>query len=182
MGIFNNKKIFSIKIKAIESDEKYNEPFISVYVEGSGSNKVIGIKNPSSDALDLSKYSIKAVTSSSAKEYKLTGTLSSNDTLYLINKASTLLNYFESTTHIILTNDVVNFNGDDAICLFKEGELIDIIGDLETKPSAGWVISGNITTKNHTLVRSSSVKKGNTIFDASEWIGYDQDNIDFLNN
>jgi len=81
-----------------------------------------------------------------------------------------------------LTNDVVNFNGDDAICLFKEGELIDIIGDLETKPSAGWVISGNITTKNHTLVRSSSVKKGNTIFDASEWIGYDQDNIDFLNN
>ena len=181
-GNIQQQKIFSIKIKAIESDEKYNEPFISVYVEGSGSNKVIGIKNPSSDALDLSKYSIKAVTSSSAKEYKLTGTLSSNDTLYLINKASTLLNYFESTTHIILTNDVVNFNGDDAICLFKEGELIDLIGDLETKPSAGWVISGNITTKNHTLVRSSSVKKGNTIFDASEWIGYDQDNIDFLNN
>ena len=181
-GNIQQQKIFSIKIKAIESDEKYNEPFISVYVEGSGSNKVIGIKNPSSDALDLSKYSIKAVTSSSAKEYKLTGTLCSNDTLYLINKASTLLNYFESTTHVILTNDVVNFNGDDALCLFKEGELIDIIGDLETKPSAGWVISGNITTKNHTLVRSSSVKKGNTIFDASEWIGYDQDNIDFLNN
>lgn len=82
-GNIQQQKIFSIKIKAIESDEKYNEPFISVYVEGSGSNKVIGIKNPSSDALDLSKYSIKAVTSSSAKEYKLTGTLSSNDTLYL---------------------------------------------------------------------------------------------------
>ncbi len=79
-------------------------------------------------------------------------------------------------------NSVINFNGDDSIVLLKGSTPIDSIGQI-----GGYVVWGvdPVTTKDHTLVRKSSVCTGDP--DATdaydpvpEWDGYAQDTFDYL--
>ena len=85
-------------------------------------------------------------------------------------------------------------NGDDGYCLTMGTEadhvLVDCIGDFGTDPGSGWPVAGvNNATKDHTLVRKSSVVSGNggdwvtsagTSADDSEWIVYDQNTWTYL--
>ena len=81
-----------------------------------------------------------------------------------------LINYQADNSILVSEADIVgpstnfgspiNFNGNDPIGLFKEGVLIDIVGQL------------NNTSKhieNATYRRKATVSKPNTTFDASEW-------------
>ena len=60
-------------------------------------------------------------------------------------------------------NSITGFNGNDAIGLFKNGVLIDILGTL-----------GNSSdfAKNTTLVRNANIAFGSTVFNATEWSNY----------
>jgi len=82
----------------------------------------------------------------------------------------------------------LNHNGDDALGLAYQGQLIDIIGESGVAPSGGWDIAGiNKATKDHTLIRKASINTGNTNWgnssgtntDNSEWI---VSNIDDISN
>lgn len=143
------------------------ELFISEYVEpDGGNNKAIEIVNLSSAVIDLAAYSIKKQSNGSGDwihEFPLSGTINVNDVVVLIN--------YQSDNSILVSEaDIVgpstnfgspiNFNGNDPIGLFKEGALIDIVGQL------------NNTSKhieNATYRRKATVSKPNTTFDASEW-------------
>ena len=87
-------------------------------------------------------------------------------------------------------------NGDDVFALIniKTGDVLDIIGDIGEDPGDGWDVAGVVNaTKDHTLVRKSSVYSGNlgqwsnsagTNVDDSEWIVLDNEvweNLGFHN-
>ena len=154
--------------------------FFSEYAEGSSNNKYVEIYNPSSTTVNLNNYQIKGTNNGTAwgdngeRELALGGTLAANSVYIIctdaadpaiIAKADLALPY-ESPVH---------YNGNDAIAIFGiDGSgnftvIMDVIGVQSSDPGpAGWNVAG-ITgaTKDHTLVRKSSINKGNTNWENS---------------
>jgi hypothetical protein len=66
----------------------------------------------------------------------------------------------------LASSSVINFNGNDAIGLFYNDQLIDLIGNPDLSPGDGWDVAGiSEATKDHTLIRKVRTLKG-----ATNWI------------
>lgn len=158
--------------------------FISEYTEaGSGSNKAIELFNGTGLPVDLSAYTVKLASNggawSTTNVAVLTGyTLAHNEVFVIANASATqpILDVAD------MTSTVTFFNGDDAVGLFKNDILIDIIGVQGVDPGAAWPVAGvNNATADHTLIRKPVVVEGNTDWtvsagtnaDDSEWIVID---------
>jgi hypothetical protein len=152
--------------------------FFSEYIEGSSNNKAIEIFNGTGAAVDLSIYSVKLFgngSPTSTASQALTGTLANND-VYVISNASanaTILGIKD------ITSGVANYNGDDALGLYKNDVLIDVIGVIGTDPGTNWVV-GTGATSEYTLVRKSNVIAGLTSWDTAQWDVYAQDTTTYL--
>ena len=174
-----------------------NQIFFSEYAEGSSNNKYLEIYNGSGSDIDLSQYAIASCSNgcgnSSSWDYpeNITfdgGTIVSAGDVYVIAHPSadaTILAQADYTGFLYLSN------GNDAFGIVNAstGEIIDIIGDRGSDPGDGWDVAGvTAATKDHTLVRKSSVEQGNsdwasssgTDASSSEWIVYDLDTWDYL--
>ncbi|MCQ8891468.1 ExeM/NucH family extracellular endonuclease [Pseudoalteromonas carrageenovora] len=158
---------------------------ISEYIEGSGYNKAIELYNNTSTDIDLSEYSLQRYSNGSASvstEITLNGTLAANSTYVIVNadtRASTDL-----SDKADLLDSVVNFNGDDAIVLTKDGAVIDSFGQVGVDPGSSWSEDG-VSTANQTLRRKDEVTTGRTTPNAEfnpseEWVQFDQDDFDGL--
>ena len=164
----------------VGSDNQTANLFFSEYAEGSSNNKYVEIYNPSSTTVNLNNYQIKGTNNGTAwgdngeRELALGGTLAANSVYVIctdaadpaiIAKADLALPY-ESPVH---------YNGNDAIAIFGiDGSgnftvLMDVIGVQSSDPGpAGWNVAGVTgATKDHTLVRKSSISKGNTNWENS---------------
>jgi len=156
--------------------------FISEYIEGSSSNKALEIYNGTGSAVALSAYSMKLYSngsSTASNTLTLSGTLASGGVYAIANSAA-------NATIIGLcnvTNAVTNFNGNDAVGLYKNDVLIDIIGVIGENPAA-WTGTGansvSGSTANMTLVRTSSTSAPNATFTWSEWNAYTLDTTTYL--
>ncbi len=188
--------------------------FFSEFIEGSSNNKGFEIFNPNGTTVDLTKYKVKlsnngagfGIPSGQTVEdtryvLPLTGTLAAGEVLVVANasaiqaildKADVTLAY-NSTANGCDGCNVVSFNGDDALGLFKDDVLIDVVGegvhDDTNNPIDGWDVAGTtLATKDYTLVRKSSVTEGTTTWtesagtdaDNSQWIVYPKDNVEYL--
>ena len=166
---------------------------ISEYSEGSSYNKYIEIYNPTDSAIDLSDYQIWKISNGGDWEegagngLDLSGSLASND-VYVVCHSS-IDEGIASLCDILSGTQTVNFNGDDAVGLAYNLELIDQIGDAGNDPGNGWEVSGiSDATKDHTLVRKSNILIGNTDWGSSagsssedsEWEVYPQNTWTFL--
>ncbi len=162
------------------------ELFISEYGEPNGGNgKYIEIYNASSAQVDLSAYSLWKIGNGGTwpETYlNLSGTLESDSTYVIANNAGDVpgADLYESF--------IINFNGDDAIGLAKDSVLIDAVGQDGPDPGNGFDVAGVFEgTKDHTLLRKSSVQAPNVSWIASagtdsissEWlvIPYSQANL-----
>ena len=156
---------------------------ISEYIEGGSLNKAIEIYNGTGGPVDLTSYSIQlysngALTPSASAD--LSGTIADGAVFVIANPGASqaILDVADLTN-----GSVINFNGDDVFALLKDGQFIDVIGQI-ADPSAVWG-SGAVTTKDHTLVRNANVCLGDPdaydAFDpADEWAGYAKDTFDML--
>ncbi|MDX9846333.1 MAG: Ig-like domain-containing protein [Tenuifilaceae bacterium] len=183
--------------------EPGSDLFFSEYIEGDGNNRAFEIFNPTAETIDLSHYVIKQSYNGAGwgirdgvemTEYilPLTGTLESK-AVYVIYNA-------DAGTDISNVGDLslaygtgcdgcrmVSFTGNDALGLFKDGELIDQIGDPSSNTNFD-VAGVTGASVDHTLVRKSSVVKGNinwavsagTNTEDSEWIVFDKDTYEHL--
>lgn len=153
--------------------------FISEYIEGSSNNKAIEIYNGTGSPVDLGTggytlelYSNGASVPSQSKN--LDGVIVSGDVFVIIHPSATdagILAAADDSNSV-----VVNFSGDDAVALRKNGVLIDVFGQIGFDPGTNWG-SGLTSTADHTLVRKSSIcagdPNGSDAFDpAIEWDGF----------
>ncbi|GAB1468915.1 hypothetical protein MASR2M64_16790 [Candidatus Cloacimonadota bacterium] len=152
--------------------------FISEYTEsGSGNNKALELFNGTGSSVDLSAYSMKLAINGGAwgTTLVLAGTLAHGDVYVVANAGATAGMLAVSDT----TSTITYFNGDDAVGLFKNDVLIDIIGVQGVDPGSSWPVAGVANgTMDHTLIRKPTVIQGNidwtvsagTTEENSEWI------------
>lgn len=147
------------------------ELLFSEYIEGSSNNKALEISNATGSAVNLSVYSVKKQTNGSgswSSGISLSGTLSNGSKFTLVNSAIASSCYATGSANISTAAAEMTFNGNDAIGLFKNGVLIDIIGTF----NGGTANFG----ANVTLRRKSNVASPNTTFNIStEWDSYSSD-------
>jgi hypothetical protein len=139
--------------------------FISEYIEGSGYNKVIEIYNGTGAAVDLSNYSLfKQVNGAGAygDELALSGTLLNADVFVIsyVSGSNAASAGILAVTDLQTASAAINFNGNDAVGLFKNGIQIDEVGVFNQTASWGTDL---------TLIRKSSANVPKAIYDAADW-------------
>ena len=163
-------------------DPGCTELFFSEYIEGSSFNKCVEIYNPTMSTVDLAAggYGIALYSNGAASPTStdnLSGSIISGGTYVVCNASAA----FSSDA----TSGTVNFNGDDAFALTKNGENIDVIGKIGEDPAGGEWGSGDASTANNTIRRNMNITSGDPDgsddFDpADEWTGYANNNADDL--
>lgn len=163
-----------VLVKAIPS-EVVIDLFISEYAEGSSSNKYVEIYNPTNAAIDLSGYSIALYNNgaTTAQVLQLSGSLAAGG-IYIIasnDAKAEILAVADLHPAYVSGQFSASWNGDDAVALLKGTEILDLIGVVGERPaSGGWTVGETAdATKDHTLVRKSTVLGPSKIWNTSEW-------------
>lgn len=142
----------------IETGNYAKDLIISEYVEGSSNNKYIEIYNGTGSSIDLSDYKLQMYTNGSStpsNNIQLNGTLEHNACKVYKNSAA---NKYNGNAE---SNSAVNFNGNDAIALYKISteSYVDIFGVIGTDPGTAWTCEQH-STLDKTLRRKSTVREG----------------------
>jgi len=188
-----------------------SELFISEYVEGWSNNKALEIVNPTNASIDLSSYELRRYSNGSStadpstKRIALSGNLAAYSVIvFVIDKRDStgtgqeapVWDTLQNQADVFLcpsytVNNVMYFNGNDAIALFKGTTVVDVIGKVgedpgtlngttsSSDPHFGWpLISVSMDsiawTKDHVLIRKFNVTQGDVnatdVFDPkTEW-------------
>lgn len=107
------------------------ELYFSEYLEGSSNNKALEIANATGASISLSVYSVKKQTNGSgawSTGLTLSGTLANNAKFVIVNSSISSGCYSTTTANLSSGGTEMTFNGNDAVGLFKNGVLIDVIG------------------------------------------------------
>ncbi len=148
----------------------------SEYIEGSGNNKALEIANNTGSSVNLSAYTIKKQTNGSGSwstGLALSGTLTTGSKFVVVNSSMSSSCFPSSSANISTTATELTFNGNDAVGLFKNGVLIDIIGTFNGG-TANFAVDV-------TLRRKSTVTSPSTTFNLSgQWDSYSQDTCNNL--
>ncbi len=161
------------------------EVLITEYVEGSSNNKAIEITNMGDTPVELGAggYALKLFSNGRAIDdpYRtevLTGSLAAGESLVLVNSAA--------SAELLVKGEisaVTGFNGDDAVGLFANDQLLDKIGQIGVDPGSSWN-DGTVSTLNHTLRRkegsSADIDNAQPFYPSNNWIALPQDTIDGL--
>ena len=157
---------------------------ISEYVEGSSNNKAIEIYNGTGETVNLSDYSVELYLNGSKEAGKseiLSGELKHDETYVIVNsQAGDILKSKADK----LSTSVTSYNGDDAIVLKHNDEVIDSVGKVGEDPGTAWENNG-ASTLDMTLIRKPSISEGDKNisdeFDpSSEWIACSKDTFENL--
>ena len=185
----NNKSAKSAPVNATTTAGTSNgitELFISEYIEpGSGNEKAIEIVNLTGATINLADYSIQKQSNGGSwvDDYPLgNANIIPGDVFVIVHVDVTepaLLNEADLfgppnvDTSPYGFGSPLNFNGNDPVGLYKNGVLIDIIGNEGDS-------SNHI--QNKTYRRKSSIMGPNTNFDTNEWLVLAVDTFDGIGN
>ncbi|MFA6647955.1 MAG: lamin tail domain-containing protein, partial [Candidatus Izemoplasmatales bacterium] len=155
------------------SFEGATDLFISEYGEGSSYNRWIEIYNGTQFPVDMSEYSYaydqnKNGTWSSISS--LSGTLNPGEVYVIVDSYAS--STYEAYADIQFFLD---YSGDDAVGLLKNGSLIDIVGVFGQDPGTGWTVNGTANaTYDNVIRRKASAYQPTTSWNSSDWevLGY----------
>ncbi len=130
----------------------FNTLFISEYIEGSGNNKAIELSNWTGAPVDLNGYTLARDANGGGNwsgTVTLSGTVADQDVWVIArgNASSTIVN---AADQLVSSGSALDFNGNDPVGLFLNGNLIDIVGTFGS--------GSNDFAKDETLVRKSNVQ------------------------
>ena len=162
--------VLTFVVFAVSAFAQATELIISEYIEGSSYNKAIEIFNGTGADVDLSEYALEKDSNGAGtwgNSYSYSGTLADGDVFVLANSQADpeILNVADD-----IDNGVINFNGNDAVRLVKNGVVLDFFGNL----------SGVDFAANVTLVRADSIASPVTTWDEIEWIAYSSNTFTYL--
>ena len=148
----------------------------SEYIEGSSNNKALEIANNTGSSVSLSAYSIKKQTNGAGSwstGLALSGTLTTGSKFVIVNSSISSTCFSTSAANISTSGTELMFNGNDAVGLFKNGVLIDIIGTFNGGTAN---FAADVT-----LRRKSTVTYPSTTFNlSSQWDSYTTDTCNNL--
>ena len=161
---------------AAASSATATDLLFSEYIEGSSNNKALEISNATGAAINLSIYSIKKQTNGAgawSTGLSLTGTLITGSKFTIVNNLMASSCYATSSANLSTAATEMTFNGNDALGLFKNGILIDIIGTF----NGG---TANFAA-DQTIRRKSTVTAPTTTFNkTTQWDSYTSDTCNNL--
>ncbi|WP_158729437.1 MULTISPECIES: endonuclease [unclassified Flavobacterium] len=147
------------------SNNTATDLLFSEYIEGSSNNKALEISNATGTSVNLSLYSIKRQANGAgawSTGLALTGTISSGGKYTIVNSLMASSCYPTSSANLSTSATEMTFNGNDAVGLFKNGVLIDIIGTFN-----GGTANFSI---DETIRRKATVTAPSTTFNkATQW-------------
>ncbi|MGL4293800.1 MAG: endonuclease [Bacteroidales bacterium] len=151
------------QIDIYQGDLTAGNLILSEYIEGSGNNKAIELYNGTSRTIDLSQYSIRKQSNGNGSfsfEYMLSGTLNSGKTYFLCHPNAN--ESLKAIADLIVLPDggPLNFNGNDAVALYHNGIMIDLIGEKDNPVMWG---------DNRTLIRKKEVTHPSVSFELTNW-------------
>ena len=135
---------------------------ISEYSEGKSFNKFLEITNVSGNEIDLSAYTLRIYTNgneSSFKEQQLSGTLAAGASKVYMHSDADVSLLPAGVNAEAISDNVINFNGDDPMAIVCNGEVTDLLGTF------GDVDYGKDTT----LRRKSTVTEPSAVYNSEEW-------------
>ncbi len=177
----------------------------SEYAEGTSYNKYLEIYNHSDDVVNLSNYAFPSCSNGCDADgewdymnYFPDGAIINPGDVYVIAHPNAINPSSQYYTEEIAIHSDHEFtylsNGNDVFALININtqQVLDVIGAVGPDPGDGWDVAGVVNaTKDHTLLRKSSISIGNggewvnsagTDIDDSEWIVLDNevwDNLGF---
>ncbi len=143
--------------------------FFSEYIEGSSYNKALEISNFTGSTIDLSAYTIKKQTNGVGNwsgGFSLMGALAHGGSFMLAYVDADMA--ITERADIVSSNGELSFNGNDPVSLWKNDQLIDVIGVYNNT---------SVFAEDVTLVRKATVKSPVTSYDATEWTVLATDNF-----
>lgn len=158
---------------SISTDNECGDLFFSEYVHTYSNDQAIEIFNPNSNPADLTEYELRIYldgASSPTNTISLAGPLSQNEVYVVANPNADLAVLAVAD----LTSISCNWGGDDAIGLFHNNVLIDVIGDIGVDPGLYWPAGNGAITAGQTLVRNPVIRQGETSWNISgaHWTGF----------
>ena len=150
------------RLNVYQGDQKAGDLIISTYVEGSSWNKAVELYNGTGKTIDLSKYYLQKQSNGSGSYIStlhLTGTLDNGKSYAIVHKqaASDLIAKAQ-----LVTDSLLQFDGNDAIVLVRSGVTIDMVGSANAGADIYW-------GTNLTLQRKASVTHPLSVFNPDEW-------------
>ena len=152
--------------------------YFSEYLEGSSNNKALEIANGTGVSVALSSYVVKKQTNGAgawSTGITLSGTLVNGAKYVMVHSSIASTCYSVATANYSSAGNELTFNGNDAVGLFKNGVLIDIIGTFNGG-TANFAID-------ETLRRNTSVAVPKATFNkTADWTVYSLDTCSGIGN
>lgn len=168
----------TLNITTTAATATITELYFSEYLEGSSNNKALEITNKTGASVSLSAYSIRKQTNGSgswSSGLTLSGTLVNNGKFVIVNSSISSACYSTTSANISTAVTELVFNGNDAVGLFKNGVLIDIIGTFNGG-STDFAIDQTLRRKTTVTVPKTSFNK------TTDWDIYTTDTCSGLGN
>lgn len=151
------------------------EIFFSECIEGTSFNKALEIVNLTGEDIELEAeaYSIKKQSNGAGDwmgEVILQGNIAHNSTFVIANESADI-SEITSKSNQLKTGAPLDFNGNDPLGLFKDGELIDIIGTHNNSDDFA---------KDQTLRRKQSITEPSIEYNFEEWEVFEMNTVDGL--
>jgi endonuclease I len=152
--------------------------YFSEYIEGSSNNKILEIANNTGVSANLAGYIVKKQTNGAgawSTGISLTGTLANGAKYVMVHSSTSSACYAVASANFSSAGSELTFNGNDAVGLFKNGVLIDIIGTFN-----GGTANFSI---DETLRRNTSVAVPSVTFNkTTDWTVYALDTCSGIGN
>lgn len=168
--MMNVTPVFAAEVSAAE-ETSAADLFISEYVEGSSYNKAIEIYNGTGAEVDLADYQIHLYSngaSEASQTLELSGVLGHGEVFVIAHSRASE----EVLQEADLENGaMINFNGDDAFALAKNGSNIDVLGTIDEATDYAQDV---------TLTRQEGVTAPNSSYIDTEWDEYASNTFAYL--
>jgi hypothetical protein len=162
-------------LKVYQGDQAAGDLFISTYVEGSSWNKALELYNGTGKTVDLSKYSLQKQSNGSGSfgsTLKLSGSLANGKSYVIVHKLAATDLIAKAN---LLTDSLLQFNGNDAVALVRSGVTIDMAGKANGGADAYW-------GTDLTLQRKITVTHPVSVYNSAEWSTLPIDSYSMLGN
>jgi hypothetical protein len=144
-----------------------------VYLDGVQNDRALELFNPTCGEIGLDEYEIWVIPNggsqadASTRRIVLGGGITAGSSLLICHTGFDGSNY--GGVECDMRSEDLDFNGDDAVLVVRQGSAVDVIGIEGSDPGLGWSVAGvGAATRNHMLVRKADVLRGSTDWATSE--------------